>query len=171
MTKPVKKRHGPSSCGPGPDVTSIFSPSEYDIPVFEKSGKGGTYPRRYGIPFGLQDYSDGGCFFLLPPNHCGCMSQTECHSSWLLAQEGRPSPEPGERRFTAFVRRSASAQRSSRPAPAAAAASLPPTWRRLLGPPGGGGAATSSQTSTHRRLPPSRSWTSVHPAAVSPSHQ
>uniref|UniRef100_A0A8P4K442 Mitogen-activated protein kinase kinase kinase 2 n=1 Tax=Dicentrarchus labrax TaxID=13489 RepID=A0A8P4K442_DICLA len=23
-----------------------------------KSGKGGTYPRRYGIPFGLQDYSD-----------------------------------------------------------------------------------------------------------------
>uniref|UniRef100_A0A669D039 Mitogen-activated protein kinase kinase kinase 2 n=1 Tax=Oreochromis niloticus TaxID=8128 RepID=A0A669D039_ORENI len=33
---------------------------EYDIPVFEKSGKGGTYPRRYGIPFGLQDYSDGG---------------------------------------------------------------------------------------------------------------
>lgn len=32
---------------------------EYDIPVFEKSGKGGTYPRRYGIPFGLQDYSDG----------------------------------------------------------------------------------------------------------------
>lgn len=32
---------------------------EYDIPVFEKSGKGGTYPRRYGIPFSLQDYSDG----------------------------------------------------------------------------------------------------------------
>ncbi|XP_041637720.1 mitogen-activated protein kinase kinase kinase 2 [Cheilinus undulatus] len=32
---------------------------EYDIPVFEKSGKGGTYPRRYGIPFGLHDYSDG----------------------------------------------------------------------------------------------------------------
>ncbi|XP_015258896.1 PREDICTED: mitogen-activated protein kinase kinase kinase 2 isoform X1 [Cyprinodon variegatus] len=32
---------------------------EYDLPVFEKSGKGGTYPRRYGIPFGLQDYSDG----------------------------------------------------------------------------------------------------------------
>ncbi|XP_075870986.1 mitogen-activated protein kinase kinase kinase 2 isoform X1 [Nelusetta ayraudi] len=32
---------------------------EYDIPGFEKSGKGGTYPRRYGIPFGLQDYSDG----------------------------------------------------------------------------------------------------------------
>ncbi|KAI5613669.1 mitogen-activated protein kinase kinase kinase 2, partial [Silurus asotus] len=32
---------------------------ECDIPVFEKSGKGGTYPRRYPIPFGLQDYSDG----------------------------------------------------------------------------------------------------------------
>ncbi|XP_067230956.1 mitogen-activated protein kinase kinase kinase 2 [Chanodichthys erythropterus] len=32
---------------------------EYDIPVFEKSGKGGTYPRRYHISFGLQDYSDG----------------------------------------------------------------------------------------------------------------
>ncbi|XP_054641247.1 mitogen-activated protein kinase kinase kinase 2 isoform X5 [Dunckerocampus dactyliophorus] len=32
---------------------------EYDIPVFDKTGKGGTYPRRYGIPFGLQDYSDG----------------------------------------------------------------------------------------------------------------
>lgn len=35
------------------------SSSEYDIPVFEKSGKGGTYPRRYGVPFSLQDYSDG----------------------------------------------------------------------------------------------------------------
>ncbi|XP_066520259.1 mitogen-activated protein kinase kinase kinase 2 [Hoplias malabaricus] len=32
---------------------------ECDIPVFEKSGKGGTYPRRYHISFGLQDYSDG----------------------------------------------------------------------------------------------------------------
>lgn len=32
---------------------------EYDIPVFEKSGKGGTYPRRYGVPFSPQDYSDG----------------------------------------------------------------------------------------------------------------
>lgn len=27
--------------------------------MFEKSGKGGTYPRRYHISFGLQDYSDG----------------------------------------------------------------------------------------------------------------
>ncbi|KAL1021864.1 hypothetical protein UPYG_G00019040 [Umbra pygmaea] len=32
---------------------------EYDVPVFEKSGKGGTYPRRYHMAFGLQDYSDG----------------------------------------------------------------------------------------------------------------
>ncbi|KAM9483579.1 LOW QUALITY PROTEIN: mitogen-activated protein kinase kinase kinase 2 [Clarias gariepinus] len=32
---------------------------ECDIPVFEKSGKGGTYPRRYPIHFGMQDYSDG----------------------------------------------------------------------------------------------------------------
>lgn len=39
--------------------TFICCSVEYDNPVFEKSGKGGTYPRRYGIPFGLQDYSDG----------------------------------------------------------------------------------------------------------------
>lgn len=32
---------------------------EFENPVFEKSGKGGTYPRRYGTPFGIQDYSDG----------------------------------------------------------------------------------------------------------------
>uniref|UniRef100_A0A6Q2X2M5 Mitogen-activated protein kinase kinase kinase 2 n=1 Tax=Esox lucius TaxID=8010 RepID=A0A6Q2X2M5_ESOLU len=32
---------------------------EYDVPVFEKSGKGGTYPRRFHISFGLQDYTDG----------------------------------------------------------------------------------------------------------------
>lgn len=37
----------------------FYASIEYDNPVFEKSGKGGTYPRRYGIPFGLQDYSDG----------------------------------------------------------------------------------------------------------------
>jgi hypothetical protein len=41
------------------EVSPLFSGTEYDIPVFEKSGKGGTYPRRYGIPFSLQDYSDG----------------------------------------------------------------------------------------------------------------
>ncbi|XP_055070218.1 mitogen-activated protein kinase kinase kinase 2 [Misgurnus anguillicaudatus] len=40
-----------------PDNHQEFS--EYDIPVFEKTGKGGTYPRRYHISFGLQDYSDG----------------------------------------------------------------------------------------------------------------
>lgn len=50
--------------------------SECDIPVFEKSGKGGTYPRRYHISFGLQDYSDGEAHRLLAwkPNllviHC-----------------------------------------------------------------------------------------------------
>uniref|UniRef100_A0A8D0AYR5 Mitogen-activated protein kinase kinase kinase 2 n=1 Tax=Sander lucioperca TaxID=283035 RepID=A0A8D0AYR5_SANLU len=43
----------------GSSSSSSSSSLEYDIPVFEKSGKGGTYPRRYGIPFGLQDYSDG----------------------------------------------------------------------------------------------------------------
>lgn len=31
--------------------------------MFEKSGKGGTYPRRYHISFGLQDYSDGEVIF------------------------------------------------------------------------------------------------------------
>ncbi|XP_028836120.1 mitogen-activated protein kinase kinase kinase 2 [Denticeps clupeoides] len=40
-----------------PDNHQEFT--EYDIPVFEKSGKGGTYPRRYHISFGLQDYNDG----------------------------------------------------------------------------------------------------------------
>uniref|UniRef100_A0A674E4W9 Mitogen-activated protein kinase kinase kinase 2 n=1 Tax=Salmo trutta TaxID=8032 RepID=A0A674E4W9_SALTR len=40
-----------------PDNHQVYP--EYDIPVFEKSGKGGTYPRRYHISFGLQDYSDG----------------------------------------------------------------------------------------------------------------
>ncbi|XP_064825692.1 mitogen-activated protein kinase kinase kinase 2-like [Oncorhynchus masou masou] len=40
-----------------PDNHQVYP--EYDIPMFEKSGKGGTYPRRYHISFGLQDYSDG----------------------------------------------------------------------------------------------------------------
>ncbi|XP_046886399.1 uncharacterized protein map3k2 isoform X2 [Hypomesus transpacificus] len=40
-----------------PDNHQDFT--ECDIPVFEKSGKGGTYPRRYHVPFGFQDYSDG----------------------------------------------------------------------------------------------------------------
>ncbi|MEE6520580.1 hypothetical protein FKM82_018482, partial [Ascaphus truei] len=39
----------------------LISPtlSEYDIPVFEKFGKGGTYPRRYHVSYHHQDYSDG----------------------------------------------------------------------------------------------------------------
>uniref|UniRef100_A0A8B9H9H6 Mitogen-activated protein kinase kinase kinase 2 n=1 Tax=Astyanax mexicanus TaxID=7994 RepID=A0A8B9H9H6_ASTMX len=40
-----------------PDNHQEFA--ECDIPVFEKSGKGGTYPRRYHISFCQQDYSDG----------------------------------------------------------------------------------------------------------------
>ncbi|MBN3310589.1 M3K2 kinase, partial [Amia calva] len=40
-----------------PDNHQEFS--DYDIPVFEKFGKGGTYPRRYHISFHHQDYSDG----------------------------------------------------------------------------------------------------------------
>ncbi|XP_041433984.1 mitogen-activated protein kinase kinase kinase 2 isoform X2 [Xenopus laevis] len=32
---------------------------EYDIPVFEKFGKGGTYPRRYHVSYHHQDYNDG----------------------------------------------------------------------------------------------------------------
>ncbi|KAG8431244.1 hypothetical protein GDO86_019203 [Hymenochirus boettgeri] len=32
---------------------------EYEIPVFEKFGKGGTYPRRYHVSYHHQDYSDG----------------------------------------------------------------------------------------------------------------
>lgn len=47
-------------------IVLVFSPAESDIPVFEKSGKGGTYPRRYGIPYGFQDYSDGGVFAPAP---------------------------------------------------------------------------------------------------------
>ncbi|MGH0164235.1 UNVERIFIED_CONTAM: hypothetical protein FKN15_057250 [Acipenser sinensis] len=40
-----------------PDNHQEFS--DYEIPVFEKFGKGGTYPRRYHISFHHQDYSDG----------------------------------------------------------------------------------------------------------------
>ncbi|KFQ76793.1 Mitogen-activated protein kinase kinase kinase 2, partial [Phoenicopterus ruber ruber] len=32
---------------------------KYDIPIFEKFGKGGTYPRRYHISYHQQDYNDG----------------------------------------------------------------------------------------------------------------
>ncbi|XP_030066353.1 mitogen-activated protein kinase kinase kinase 2 [Microcaecilia unicolor] len=40
-----------------PDNHQEFS--DYDIPVFEKFGKGGTYPRRYHISYHHQDYNDG----------------------------------------------------------------------------------------------------------------
>ncbi|XP_060629983.1 mitogen-activated protein kinase kinase kinase 2 [Anolis sagrei] len=40
-----------------PDNHQEFS--DYDLPVFEKFGKGGTYPRRYHISYSHQDYSDG----------------------------------------------------------------------------------------------------------------
>ncbi|XP_078535406.1 mitogen-activated protein kinase kinase kinase 2 [Lissotriton helveticus] len=40
-----------------PDNHQDFS--DYDSPVFEKFGKGGTYPRRYHIPYHHQDYNDG----------------------------------------------------------------------------------------------------------------
>uniref|UniRef100_A0ACB8G1L0 Mitogen-activated protein kinase kinase kinase 2 n=1 Tax=Sphaerodactylus townsendi TaxID=933632 RepID=A0ACB8G1L0_9SAUR len=33
--------------------------SDYDLPIFEKFGKGGTYPRRYHISYHHQDYNDG----------------------------------------------------------------------------------------------------------------
>ncbi|XP_067995019.1 mitogen-activated protein kinase kinase kinase 2 isoform X1 [Melanerpes formicivorus] len=41
-----------------PDNHQEFS-VEYDIPIFEKFGKGGTYPRRYHISYHQQDYNDG----------------------------------------------------------------------------------------------------------------
>ncbi|NWX46885.1 M3K2 kinase, partial [Steatornis caripensis] len=41
-----------------PDNHQEFS-VEYDIPIFEKFGKGGTYPRRYHISYNQQDYNDG----------------------------------------------------------------------------------------------------------------
>uniref|UniRef100_A0A8D0HIC8 Mitogen-activated protein kinase kinase kinase 2 n=1 Tax=Sphenodon punctatus TaxID=8508 RepID=A0A8D0HIC8_SPHPU len=40
-----------------PDNHQEFS--DYDIPIFEKFGKGGTYPRRYHISYHHQDYNDG----------------------------------------------------------------------------------------------------------------
>ncbi|XP_006004351.1 mitogen-activated protein kinase kinase kinase 2 [Latimeria chalumnae] len=40
-----------------PDNHQEFS--DYEIPIFEKFGKGGTYPRRYHISYHHQDYSDG----------------------------------------------------------------------------------------------------------------
>ncbi|XP_043931043.1 mitogen-activated protein kinase kinase kinase 2 isoform X2 [Protopterus annectens] len=40
-----------------PDNHQEFS--DYDVPVFEKFGKGGTYPRRYHVSYQHQDYNDG----------------------------------------------------------------------------------------------------------------
>lgn len=131
---------------------------EYDIPVFEKSGKGGTYPRRYGIPFGLQDYSDG--LYRRPESiaHCGFFVSHLCY----VQQGGRPSLGLGEPRFTGFDRRSTSVQLNSRPVPAAAAASSPLTWKTFQDHPGGlDGAATSNLLPTQLQPQPCRSWTSV----------
>uniref|UniRef100_A0A8C1E2N5 Mitogen-activated protein kinase kinase kinase 2 n=2 Tax=Cyprinus carpio TaxID=7962 RepID=A0A8C1E2N5_CYPCA len=36
-----------------------YPDNHQEFPVFEKTGKGGTYPRRFPISFGLHDYSDG----------------------------------------------------------------------------------------------------------------
>lgn len=40
-----------------PDNHQEFS--DYDNPIFEKFGKGGTYPRRYHISYHHQEYNDG----------------------------------------------------------------------------------------------------------------
>ncbi|XP_016057202.1 PREDICTED: mitogen-activated protein kinase kinase kinase 2 isoform X3 [Miniopterus natalensis] len=41
-----------------PDNHQEFS-VDYDNPIFEKFGKGGTYPRRYHVSYHHQDYNDG----------------------------------------------------------------------------------------------------------------
>jgi hypothetical protein len=33
--------------------------TDYDNPIFEKFGKGGTYPRRYHVSYHHQEYNDG----------------------------------------------------------------------------------------------------------------
>ncbi|KFP22866.1 Mitogen-activated protein kinase kinase kinase 2, partial [Egretta garzetta] len=47
------------SCVLRASLSTVFQPPEYDIPIFEKFGKGGTYPRRYHISYHQQDYNDG----------------------------------------------------------------------------------------------------------------
>lgn len=47
---------------------SFYFLVEYDIPIFEKFGKGGTYPRRYHISCHQQDYNDG------KYEHCKCFN-------------------------------------------------------------------------------------------------
>ncbi|KFP89126.1 Mitogen-activated protein kinase kinase kinase 2, partial [Acanthisitta chloris] len=44
---------------PPATATSRLLQEKYDIPIFEKFGKGGTYPRRYHISYHQQDYNDG----------------------------------------------------------------------------------------------------------------
>ncbi|KFV13033.1 Mitogen-activated protein kinase kinase kinase 2, partial [Pterocles gutturalis] len=44
---------------PNFQIFSFLWGREYDIPIFEKFGKGGTYPRRYHISYHQQDYNDG----------------------------------------------------------------------------------------------------------------
>lgn len=143
----------------------IFFPAsiEYDIPVFEKSGKGGTYPRRYGIPFGLQDYSDG----LYRHPDCSRWGVFVSHLS-PVQQGGRPFLGLGEPRFMGFARRSTLAPLNSPPVPAVAAASSPLTSKRFQDHPGGlEGAVTSNLVPTQLQLQPCRSWTSVLQVDVS----
>lgn len=58
---------------------SFYFIVEYDIPIFEKFGKGGTYPRRYHISYHQQDYNDGKCEY--------CKSATLVISFSLLRSE------------------------------------------------------------------------------------
>ena len=39
-------------------ITFLCILIDYDNPIFEKFGKGGTYPRRYHISYHHQDYND-----------------------------------------------------------------------------------------------------------------
>ncbi|KAJ8003562.1 hypothetical protein DPEC_G00149640 [Dallia pectoralis] len=61
LDSPLDSENYPKSCMPRaqsyPDNHQDFP--EYDVPVFEKSGKGGTYPRQFQVSFGHQDYTDG----------------------------------------------------------------------------------------------------------------
>lgn len=41
------------------NITLLHVLVDYDNPIFEKFGKGGTYPRRYHVSYHHQDYNDG----------------------------------------------------------------------------------------------------------------
>ncbi|XP_048056402.1 mitogen-activated protein kinase kinase kinase 2 [Megalobrama amblycephala] len=119
---------------------------EYDIPVFEKSGKGGTYPRRYHISFGLQDYSDGRKTF---PR----ARRTQAHGfrspvSFSPTEQQSPSTSSGSSIFTPEVeepgrrRRGSDIEPSSNPtlsvmdiSPPSRSPRAPTNWRlgKLLG--------------------------------------